>query len=138
MVTIEQLQAMINEVPFVKLLGLEITAVEEGICHGRLPYSDHLAQYYGLVHGGVIASLADTMVYMAQTTLNGIPKNAVTTNLAVNYLSPARHEVLHARGRVIKNGKKIIYGEVSITSASGRLIAHATATYLRLEYDLRE
>jgi acyl-coenzyme A thioesterase PaaI-like protein len=39
---------------------------------------------------------------------------------------------------VIKNGKKIIYGEVSITSASGRLIAHATATYLRLEYDLRE
>jgi uncharacterized protein (TIGR00369 family) len=137
MVTIEQLQTMNHEVPFVKLLGIEITAVEQGICRARMPYDDQLSQYYGLVHGGVIASLADTMVYLAQTTLNGITKNTVTTNLGVNYLSPAKQEDLYAEGRVIKNGKKIIYGEVSITNASGRLIAHATATYLRLEYDMR-
>ena len=107
MVTIEQLQTMNHEVPFVKLLGIEITAVEQGICRARMPYDDQLSQYYGLVHGGVIASLADTMVYLAQTTLNGITKNTVTTNLGVNYLSPAKQEDLYAEGRVIKNGKKI-------------------------------
>ena len=138
MITVEQIQTIIREeVPFVRLLGLEITAVEEGICRARLPFSEQLTQYYGLVHGGVTASLADTMIYMAQATLNGLTRNTVTTNLSLNYLSPARQEDLHAEGRVIKNGQKIIYGEVSITNAEGRLIAHATATYLKLDYDMK-
>jgi uncharacterized protein (TIGR00369 family) len=136
-ITVDQLQTVIQETPFVRLLGLEILSVDEGLCRGRLPCREQHLQYYRLIHGGVIASLADTMVYMAQATLNGVTHNTVTTGLSVNYLSAVREEDLYAEARILKNGKRVIYGEVSITDVSGRQIARATATYLRLEYDIK-
>lgn len=135
-VTVEQLQTMIQNVPFVTLLGVRILEVGEGTCRARLPYDDRFLQYYNLIHGGVIASLADTMVYMAQATLNGITLNTVTTNLAVTYLGTARQDDLFAEAKILKNGKKLIYGDVSVTDADGRQIAHATATYMRLDYEM--
>lgn len=137
-VTVEQLQSMIADVPFVSWLGVTILEVGDGVCRARLPYNDRHLQYYRLIHGGVIASFADTMVYMAQATLNGITLNTVTTNLAVTYLSTARQEDLYADARILKNGSRLIYGDVSLTDPSGRQIAHATATYLRLDYEVRK
>ena len=132
-VTLEELQEFVSRVPFVNDLGLQITGVEDGICRARFPYQSRFAQYYNLVHGGVTASLADTMLYMAHATLNGITKNTVTTNLNVSYLNSASEEALSAEARVIKNGRRIIYGEVLITNDLDKLIAHATVTYLILQ-----
>ena len=86
---------------------------------------------------GVTASLADTMAYMAHATLNGITRDTVTTNLTVTYLYAASEEALNAEARVIKNGRKVLYGEVVITNDAGTRVAHATVTYLRLDYEPR-
>ena len=136
-VTVEDLQEFVDGVPFVHDLGLRIVGVDEGVCQGRLPYQPRFAQSYNLVHGGVTASLADTMAYMAHATLNGITRDTVTTNLTVTYLHAASEEALNAEARVIKNGRKVIYGEVVITNDSGVRVAHATVTYLRLNYEPR-
>ena len=137
-VTVEELQEFVDRVPFVHDLGLRIVEVDEGVCRGRLPYQSRFAQSYNLVHGGVTASLADTMAYMAHATLNGITTDTVTTNLSVTYLHAASEEALNAEARVIKNGRKLIFGEVLITNDAGTLTAHATVTYLRLNYELKK
>jgi uncharacterized protein (TIGR00369 family) len=137
-VTVEQLQDMLEHVPFVKVLNLQVLDVTKGECHVKMPFNADLLQYYHIIHGGAIASLADSAMYLAQTTLNGITKNTVTIEMKINYLSPAQEGDLTAQGRVIKNGKKIIYGDVMITGSAGKQIAHATVTYMRLEYDMRE
>lgn len=136
-VTVEELRRMLEEVPFVKLLGIEVVGVDEGMCRVRLPYHERLEQYYHIIHGGVIASLVDTAMYLAQTTLNGITKNTVTTEMKVNFLASARQEDLFAEARILKNGRNIIYGDTRITGRSEKLIAHATVTYMRLDYDMR-
>jgi len=137
-VTKEELQEMLEHVPFVKLLGLQLVGVEAGICRVKMPFQPHLLQYYHIIHGGAIASLADSVMYLAQSTLNGITKNTVTVEMKINYLAAAQDEDLLAEGRVIKNGRKVIYGDVLITNAANKQIAHGTVTYMRLDYDLRE
>ena len=61
----------------------------------------------------------------------------MTTNLTVTYLYAASEEALNAEARVIKNGRKVLYGEVVITNDAGIRVAHATVTYLRLDYEPR-
>lgn len=129
---------MLEHVPFVKLLDVQVVDVGEGSCRAKLPFHEQLTQYYHDIHGGVIATLADTVIYLAQTTLNGITKNTVTIELKVNYLAPPKQDDLYADASVLKNGKKTIYAEVRITNLSGKLVAHATGTYMRLDYDMRE
>ena len=51
-VTAAELQTFIDGVPYVHDLGLRIVGVEDGVCHGRLPYQPRFAQSYNLVHGG--------------------------------------------------------------------------------------
>lgn len=135
--TVEQLNAFLNEVPFARLLGVQVLDADEGVCRVRLPYRKQHLQYYRLIHGGVIASLADSVIYLAQATLNGITKNTVTIEMNVHFLTSAGEEDLYAEGRILKNGNKIIYGEVRVANAEETLIAHATVTYLRLDYDVR-
>jgi len=134
-VTVEDLQKFAESVPFLRELGLQIVAVEAGVCRGRVPYRPQFAQSYNLIHGGVTAAFADTMSYMAHATLNGITKDAVTTNLTVTYLRAAGEETLNAEARVLKNGRKVVYGDVMITCDDGTPVAHATVTYLRLDYE---
>lgn len=135
-VTIDQLRALTERIPFVRLLGLQVVNIGEGTCRVRLPFHEQLVQYYGSIHGGVIAALVDSTVYLAQTTLNGITRNTVTIEMKVNFLTSAKQGDLYADGHILKNGNKIIYGEVSVTNLEGKLIAHATVTYLRLDYEL--
>ncbi|MBM3265172.1 MAG: PaaI family thioesterase [candidate division Zixibacteria bacterium] len=137
-VTVEQLQDIIREVPFASLLGIRILEVGKGSCRAVLPYDPRLLQYYGLVHGGVIASVADTMVYMAQATLNGITHNTVTTHLSVTYLGTAGQNDLYTEATILKNGRRLISGMAEITDTTGRQIAHVTATYMRLDAPVRQ
>ena len=51
----------------------------------------------------------------------------------VNYLSGAIGEDIFAEGRVLKRGKEIIYADVRVTNADGKLLAQGTVTYRIVE-----
>ncbi len=51
--------------PFVKLLGLEIEKLEQGVCFSRLRIKDTLLNKHSVVHGGVIYSMADLSMGVA-------------------------------------------------------------------------
>ncbi len=83
----------------------------------------------GIVHGGILATLLDE----AMTRLAGIIfGGAVTAEMTVRYVAPARiGELLNVVGEIVK-GSRIIEMKASITNEAGTLIAHATGKAVKI------
>ena len=75
-------------------------------------------------------ALADVALYVAILANIGPVALAVTTNLNINFLRKPAPADLIGEARLMKLGKRLAVGEVSITSAGdGELVAHAVGTY---------
>ena len=85
----------------------------------------------GTVSGPVMMELADLALYVALLGAIGIVPLAVTTNLNINFLrKPSAHKDLLAQCKLIKLGKTLAVGEVSIYSeGSTEAVAHVVGTY---------
>jgi len=98
-------------------------------CVIRLPYRADLTNGSGTVHGGVLATLADTAVAFALATNFDGKMGFATADLTIHFLARARTEV-RARARVLKKGRRIHVGEVEILDAGGRAVARALASFV--------
>ncbi len=77
-------------------------------------------------------SLADYGMYVAVLSAIGRVEMAVTTNLTCNFLRRPKPGAVIAHCRLIKLGRRLAYGEVSLYSEGdedGGPVAHVTATY---------
>ena len=85
----------------------------------------------GTVSGPVLMELADVALYVAILSEIGLVSLAVTTSLNINFLrKPSSEKDLIARCQLIKVGKLLVIGEVSIYSdGSLEPVAHAVGTY---------
>ena len=95
----------------------------------RLPYRDEVTNGSGTVHGGILATLADTAVAFALSTNFNGKMGFATADLTIHFLRRARGDVW-ARARILKKGKRVNVGEVSMIDAAGREVARALATFL--------
>ena len=59
-----------------------------------------------------------------------------TVGINVNYLSAVIGQDAVAEGRVLKRGKEIIYADVRVTDASGKLCAQGTVVYRIVEREV--
>lgn len=119
--------------PLQKHLGFKITAWSEGFARFELPMEEHLMNRYGIAHGGVHATLADTVMgYCGCYT--GDPDNralAMTLNLSVNYIGPLKGKTMIAEGRVTGGGRKTFFAEAVIMDEDGNTAARATGVFRR-------
>ncbi len=125
-----------NLAPFTKLLGLNISKVEEGYCQGSLEVDDKLKNIHEaangevvkIMHGGVISMLADTcMAFALASSLdeNELPR---TLEIKVSYFVAVISGVLTCESKIAHKGGTFAAMESEITN-SGRLVAKATATF---------
>jgi uncharacterized protein (TIGR00369 family) len=89
---------------------------------------DHL-NLQGLVHGGMLAILADTACGLSIRSAMEAGRLHVTTDLDIHYLSPARPGRLYGRGRAIKVGRSLAFAEASIEDGEGKLLARAQSRF---------
>jgi len=110
--------------------GLSIEAVWEGGSRVRRAYSDGSVRPGGTIFGPTMMALADFAMYVAVLAAIGPVPLAVTTNLNINFLrKPARCDLV-AEARLLKLGKRLAIGEITIRSdGEAEPVAHATATY---------
>jgi uncharacterized protein (TIGR00369 family) len=96
----------------------------------RLHFSaDHLRPG-GTISGPTIFALADVSLYVAILAQLGRVKLAVTTNLNINFLRKPEPRDLIGEARLLKLGKRLAVGEVTVFSIdSAEMVAHATGTY---------
>lgn len=123
---------IVNTSPYIVLLSMELRNLNLGESLIKVETEQKHLQAFGVIHGGVCASLLDTAIYWA--VYAGIEQivGLTTIDLKVNYLSPMSDGRLIAKGRTIKTGKKICLGEASIEDQKGNLIAHGTSTLMVL------
>ena len=112
-------------------LDLHLIDVGRGEATMRMPFREAVMNGAGNVHGGAIMSLCDSVFWVALATLYGREQPTSTASLTCNFLRPARRPFdLIGHAKVLKAGKRIVYGVVEVCGEEGKLIAHATANFM--------
>ncbi len=112
-----------------RLFGFELEAAEPGRAVLRMRVLDRHRQVHGVVHGGILAALADTAaalgVYLA------LPRGTrlATVEMKINYLEPVARGTVFAEGRLLRKGKNLAVAECDIRDARDRLAAKALLTF---------
>jgi uncharacterized protein (TIGR00369 family) len=128
---LDELQALASEgVPLIGLLGCRVERLAAGSCEVRLPADPVHARPGGTIGGPSMMALADITLYGVVLSLIGRVELAVTTDLAIRFLRrPAPGDLL-GQGRILRLGRRLAVGEVTIVpAAGGPPVAHATGTY---------
>lgn len=117
--------------PIAKLMGFMMRSVEPGVIGMAFEPHESLENPMGLLHGGAAATLLDTVMGCAISTLLPAGQGAVTLDLKLTYLRPlsARSGLVSAEGKVIKLGRQTSYAEGFVRDSAGQLAVHATATF---------
>jgi uncharacterized protein (TIGR00369 family) len=96
----------------------------------RLVFHEMHLRPGGTISGPAMFGLADVSLYVAILANVGYVGLAVTTNLNINFLRKPEPADLLGEARLIKLGKRLAVGEVSIfASGTEELVAHAVGTY---------
>lgn len=119
---------------FLHLIGLTLTEVDAGRVVGRLPLETRHQQQAGFAHGGLVATVADTVAGFAAVTLARPGEQVVTVELKIAYLHPGVGTALRGVGTVLKPGNTLTFTEAEIwCEREGQpdlLIAKASATMM--------
>ncbi len=129
----EEIEALLSaEFPqaFYPGCGLSLEKVEYGDVRVRRAYHEDHLRPGGTISGPTMMELADFAMYVAVFSAIGAQPLAVTTNLNVNFLRKPAQADLIADARLMKVGKRLAVGEVTLYSAgSDEPVAHVTSTY---------
>jgi uncharacterized protein (TIGR00369 family) len=134
--TVESSRSRIDEVRerfarsgFHSWIGMRLERVVIGEVHVALDVEPRHLNLVGLLHGGLIAALADTATGLAYRTVLEPGTRHVTTHLSVTFLSPGRAGRVTAQGKVVKSGRRFGYAEADVIGPDDELLARATATF---------
>jgi uncharacterized protein (TIGR00369 family) len=120
------------QLPLAEKLDMQISALGWGRCTARLPDHADLLRPGGTISGPAMMALADYALWIAVMAAIGQVELAVTTNLNINFLRKPKPGVLVGDCRLLKVGKRLAYGEVSIYTEGedpDAPVAHVTSTY---------
>jgi uncharacterized protein (TIGR00369 family) len=108
----------------------EIEKLWRGGCRLRQRYDKRALRPGGTLAGAKMMALGDFATYIAVLSAIGWVPLAVTTNLTINFLKKPPARDLLAEARLLKLGKQLAVGEVSIRAdGEDELVAHVTSTY---------
>ena len=126
---LDQLKGLVNHAPYYELLGMEVLGLKNGEATLRMPFRKELTHPYGMVHGGAIASLADSAVAVALASLVDPNVLITTIEFKINFMAPVSEGSLIARAKILHKGVRTAVGDVEVVSEDGTLVAKMVATY---------
>ncbi len=129
---VERLKQSVATAAYPSLVGFKLAEIADDYCRIDLLIGAPHFQPFGIVHGGVLATLIDTATFWAGFLR--LPEDAglVNVDLKLNYLKAVTGGELRAEGRCLRPGRQISYTEASVRDAHGELVAHGTSTLMAL------
>lgn len=130
---LQQLQAVAGSAAGIGgLLGLRPEVIEPGHVSFSIKPRADFANPMGTVHGGVLATLLDTVVSCAVHSALTDGATYATVSLTVNYVRvvATNADPILGDGRVVHLGRRLATAEGAVTSAEGKLLVHGSATCL--------
>jgi len=119
---------LFNQMPYAKLLGIEVTDTGEGYAEGVLPFTDELRSnpHGSVAHGGATYALADTLGGAAVISLT--EDVSPTIDMRIDYLAPVKTDI-YATAEVIRHGSSVAMARIEIEDDDGDRVATAQGTY---------
>jgi 1,4-dihydroxy-2-naphthoyl-CoA hydrolase len=114
---------------FDALIGLELTGITTESASGRLVVRDEVLQPFGVVHGGVYASIAESLA--SRGTLAGVwPAGSIALGLSnhTSFLRPVGGGTITATARPLHRGRTTWVWDVEMTDESGKRCAVSRVT----------
>lgn len=106
------------------LYGLQVHELTDELVRASVPVDDRVRQPMGLVHGGVFASMAESMTSMATwRAVQADGRTAQGLSNQTSFLRPIVEGTVHAEARRRHRGRTTWVWEVEITDDAGRLCA---------------
>lgn len=114
--------------PFAAGLGIELDAAQAGEVRGRLAWSPERCTSGGLLHGGALMALADSLGGVC-AFLN-LPPGAGTATVSstTSFLRGVRSGEVTAVARPLHAGRSVIVVQTDLLDDDGRRVAQVTQT----------
>jgi uncharacterized protein (TIGR00369 family) len=114
---------------FPTVVGLVLEEVRTDYARMRLPYRPELEQPAGVVHGGAIATLIDTVVVPAVGQAYDARWAYFTIGMNIRYIGAVAQQDAVAEGWIEQRGRSLVFCRAEVRTEDGRLAADGTLTY---------
>lgn len=126
-------QAVVNRMMrddlFSQWLGIEVLEVREGYSRIRMTLRPEMVNGFGVVHGGIAFSLADSAFAFACNNRNNL---SLAIDTSINFTKTTRPgDVLTAEAREMHNGRNTGLYLITVTNQNGEEVAHFKGTCFR-------
>ncbi len=114
---------------FSKWLGIEVLEIKEGYSKLKMTVRKEMINGFGIVHGGIAFSLADSAFAFACNNRNVL---SVALDTAINFIKPVHvDDVLTAEAKELHNGKSTGLYHITITNQNDHVVALFKGTCFR-------
>ena len=130
---VEIVNRLTNQSPYFTLMSMKIVDVGMDYSVLEIDIEQKHLQPFGLVHGGVFASIIDAATFWA--IFYGIKEadaGLTSVDLKLNYLGPVSAGRLFAKGRQIKLGRTLGYADATVLDDNNQIMAHGSSTLMVL------
>lgn len=123
-----EIEALIDLMPFARQLGIEITSANPSEVRGRLQWRAELCTSGGILHGGALMSMADSLG--AVCAFLNLPAGALTSTIEskTNFFRGVREGNVDAVSRPLHVGRTTIVVQTDITNGEDKRVAQVTQT----------
>jgi len=120
--------------PLAVLLGFRAVEAEAGRVVFEVTPDESVYNVFGVVHGGLVCALADTVTALAVRTTLEVGVRYTSIDLNVSYTRAVTRDsgTLRAVGTVVKPGRRVAFSQAEIFDSAGKLVATATSSCLIL------
>ena len=125
------LQKLLDRSRFLRPYGFRVLTANQEKCTLELPHKPALERPGGIINGPALMAAADCAMWLAIKARIGVDNDALTSELNTAFLSPAKGEHVYCTARILKMGKRRIYGVAECHGKKGNLFSHHTVTYVR-------
>ncbi len=129
--TKQALEQLLAESTFVAEYRFSVHDYNEGECTLYIPFQEKYVRPGGLVCGPVFMAAADMAMWLAIMTKLGRTDMAVTAEMKTSFLNGAKREDFYCTARILKLGRRLIFGVAECKNSDGKLLTHHTLTYAR-------
>ncbi len=118
---------------FTKNFGFVLYKIGDGQCSIDVAFQEAFERPGGIVSGQVFMAAADVAMWLAIKTKLGLADSSVTVEMKTNFLAGAKKAGFRCTAKLLKVGRRLIYGVAECVDKNGKLLTHHTITYIRAE-----
>jgi uncharacterized protein (TIGR00369 family) len=112
-----------------KSLGLRLESLQPGHVVFTMKVMPKHKQLHGVVHGGVLAMMADTVAAIAAFTTLPPGTHIATVEMKINFLEPVPSGRIKAEAKVLRTGRNFVVTECEIYNQNGSMAAKSLLTF---------